>query len=238
MENSSFEDGIECPICRQTTRILEQGKSPKELSKSLPLNYTILPLLETLTLDDSTTDPVCMSCRDNCTTCFAICENCSGIVCPVCDELHEKLLIFKNHKIVRIGGSHMTICVKHQNKGLDYYCQDHEEILCSTCAVVDHRSCSKIHELKDIATSDRLQDKSMSIKKDLRLLQSSVSEKIHQILSSHDTVKISCAETDTQDEKIEKSFAEYKRKKESYLEKCEEKAKECLLACQKLSGKR
>ena len=149
---------IECPTCRQITSVANAGRDRSQWSKSLPLNYTILPLLEALNKTEKKSgqeDPVpteiaCVSCTSSLDVQATYCMECHGIICASCRELHKKLKVFDNHEIHSFNDDkEYRTCKKHDSKVLEFYCESHKLALCSTCAVSEHRGCDDVTEIKD-----------------------------------------------------------------------------------------
>lgn len=64
-------------------------------------------------------------------------------------SVNTESLFPKDHSSLR-SADDVYFCEKH-NKPLEYFCSDHQLILCSECAVQDHRPCSKLWTCEEAA---------------------------------------------------------------------------------------
>ena len=80
------------------------------------------------------------------------CEDCSDCLCTPCKDYHKKLPVTKNHIIVSAGealvnttirGRPSTViyCRCNKQQEVQYYCDDHKEILCDLCKETKHYKC-------------------------------------------------------------------------------------------------
>ena len=81
------------------------------------------------------------------------CEHCQEHLCDACQGAHRKLKATKNHNI--LSGRHMpkaseitkrpacsVRCNCRQNREVMFYCKDHDDVICDSCATVIHRRCT------------------------------------------------------------------------------------------------
>ena len=103
---------------------------------------------------DETYDIVCGPCKTDNVNKEAkhYCEQCQEYLCNVCQDSHRKLKATKNHNI--LSGHHMPTssdvtqrpacsvsCSCSQNREVVVYCEDHDDVICDSCATVKHRRC-------------------------------------------------------------------------------------------------
>ena len=80
------------------------------------------------------------------------CEQCQEHLCDACQGTHSKLKATKNHSI--LSGRHMpkasgmtpqpacsVYCSCNQNREVVLYCEDHDDVICDSCATIKHRRC-------------------------------------------------------------------------------------------------
>ncbi|XP_053404864.1 uncharacterized protein LOC128558722 [Mercenaria mercenaria] len=105
-----------------------------------------------------------------------LCQPCSrkdkqtvaDVFCSICDEfqrldcsnIHKTYAFMKNHKLVKAKDikekpvsfdmKGLDQCDEHQ-KVLKFFCEDENQLCCSTCAIVDHRKCHSVVEIQKIA---------------------------------------------------------------------------------------
>ncbi|XP_060554787.1 uncharacterized protein LOC132715740 [Ruditapes philippinarum] len=109
----------------------------------------------------------------NCTTCseaerttvaIKYCVDCTTYVCQDCLNDHNKFAALRKHQIVEITeanellgdtdqvqGKRSVECRSHDGHFVDRYCKDHDEVCCSLCVTVKHRSCKDINKIETVA---------------------------------------------------------------------------------------
>ena len=81
------------------------------------------------------------------------CEQCQEHLCDACQGTHSKLKATKTHSV--LSGSHMpkasgvtprpacsVSCSCNQNREVVLYCEDHDDVICDSCATIKHRRCN------------------------------------------------------------------------------------------------
>ena len=138
---------------------------------------------------DETYDIVCGPCKTDNINKEAkhYCEQCQEHLCHACQDAHRKLKATKNHNI--LSGHHMPTssdvtqrpacnvsCICSQNREVVVYCEDHDDVICDSCATVKHRRCktfsiqnkSRSYPTKKI---DSIIDKTKTLRLKLEQLQ-------------------------------------------------------------------
>ncbi|XP_060577280.1 uncharacterized protein LOC132734537 [Ruditapes philippinarum] len=103
----------------------------------------------------------CSPCNEigNSSEAFFKCLNCQNFLCIKCYDGHNQFV--KKHHIVNVNtketGSRIIqmkghTCEAHQEKLIEMYCKDHDEVFCSACTL-KHRSCGGVDYIPDIAGS-------------------------------------------------------------------------------------
>ncbi|XP_060576863.1 uncharacterized protein LOC132734165 [Ruditapes philippinarum] len=98
------------------------------------------------------------------------CTDCKEHLCKTCYKAHKKHKHSKHHTLLK--GSNMpkvlhqpstathtgksdqltTPCGKHQKEMIKFYCNDHEELLCSVCVTLEHQATScEVDYIPDIS---------------------------------------------------------------------------------------
>ncbi|WAR26026.1 TRI33-like protein [Mya arenaria] len=105
----------------------------------------------------------CSPCEENGLNSEAnyFCVDCSKYYCSRCESKHGGL--FKRHRILdrkdvkkwaAVPGTvvdDLEICEHHPGKKVELFCGDHQELCCHICVSVEHRQCSMIQHIPDIA---------------------------------------------------------------------------------------
>ncbi|XP_052809431.1 uncharacterized protein LOC128237892 [Mya arenaria] len=101
-------------------------------------------------------DYSCSTCEENDMNTEAqhFCPQCEHYLCDKCVKLHggyfKKHVVYGRGDIQKWAGFSMDICDQHGNK-LEVHCDDHQELCCSVCVALNHRICSSISHLPDLA---------------------------------------------------------------------------------------
>ncbi|XP_052225388.1 uncharacterized protein LOC127840959 [Dreissena polymorpha] len=88
------------------------------------------------------------------------CEQCSKFYCDTCPILHDQM--FKTHcllgreeiqrwPVAKATEDALTRCQEHNNETLTLFCEDHTELLCLKCVTENHRQCSSVKLITDVA---------------------------------------------------------------------------------------
>ena len=115
------------------------------------------------------------------------CEQCQEHLCDSCQDTHRKLKATKNHNI--LSGRHMpkalgvtlrpacsVYCSCNQNREVVVYCEDHDDVICDSCATVKHSRC-KTFSVQDKSRSyptkklDSIIDKTKTLRMNIEQLQ-------------------------------------------------------------------
>ncbi|XP_045196111.1 transcription intermediary factor 1-alpha-like [Mercenaria mercenaria] len=107
------------------------------------------------------------SCLANNRTREAIkyCVECQGYCCKECTDIHNGLPGLKGHALLDKSNYKSSSlqaglpavpterCSIHQTKIVDMYCGNHDEVGCTTCMALNHRSCADVQSIPDIVDS-------------------------------------------------------------------------------------
>ncbi|XP_060605536.1 uncharacterized protein LOC132758031 [Ruditapes philippinarum] len=109
---------------------------------------------------------LCQPClnMDTITDANIFCRTCDELQCMDCSKVHETHTFMRSHTLVDANESNIARtkfnmkgidqCILHQ-KDLEYFCEDEETLCCSTCAIVNHRKCQSVVDVKAAVESDR-----------------------------------------------------------------------------------
>ncbi|XP_060598012.1 uncharacterized protein LOC132751792 [Ruditapes philippinarum] len=107
-------------------------------------------------------DNMCQPCldKDKQTVADKFCSTCNEFQCNDCSNVHNVLAILKNHKLVSAKEANaasisfemkaLDLCDEHQ-RSFEFFCEDEKKLCCSSCAIVNHRKCHSVVEIKKIA---------------------------------------------------------------------------------------
>ncbi|XP_052781494.1 uncharacterized protein LOC128218025 [Mya arenaria] len=111
-------------------------------------------------------DFVCSPCEEDRLNTEAqyFCNQCTKYYCVNCVPVHNKL--FKRHSVLdrkdvkKWAAAPGTVdvlerCERHPGEALKLICGDHDQLCCHVCVAVDHRLCSSIQHIPDVARDIR-----------------------------------------------------------------------------------
>ncbi|KAH3796221.1 hypothetical protein DPMN_149789 [Dreissena polymorpha] len=114
------------------------------------------------------------------------CEDCNEHLCEKCVHDHQKFIVTKIHKITGKRTTKQTAarpklsdkCTHHEGKVLELFCTDHDELCCSVCVAVSHRSCADVVYIPQAA---------VGVESSLELLE--VKQKLQKVKDEVDTLR-------------------------------------------------
>lgn len=168
------------------------------------------------------------------------CQNCEELLCEACKDYHKALAITKTHKILsgnkfpssatKSTGDHV-ICGCNRNQKLKDYCEDHREVVCTSCRKSLHHACKSVTIRKKSSgylssTFDSLLSKTKSLKDRYeRLLQENIEfkQELKQLkVTCKIEIKTFRKELDTFFDKLENAMLaeldKYERKEQLSIE--------------------
>ena len=169
---STFFDSkktFECPVCMTRVSPVNKNKATTEWAKDFPLNSFIPSLLEGRcqnvkpTSQSDSISKRCFPCSIDGKTSdvFAFCTKCIEFLCKECFNDHRKFKTTRSHCVLK--GSEIptdithfqklavsNICKTHSNKEVEFKCVNHDEFMCSMCAVTVHKHCDTLVPLQNL----------------------------------------------------------------------------------------
>ncbi|XP_052805853.1 uncharacterized protein LOC128235153 [Mya arenaria] len=98
----------------------------------------------------------CSKCEEHDINTYAqhFCTECEHYLCDKCVKLHNGYhkthTVYGRGDIQKWAGYAMAMCDQHGNK-LEVHCDDHQDLCCHVCVALNHRLCSSISHLPDLA---------------------------------------------------------------------------------------
>ncbi|XP_053373516.1 E3 ubiquitin-protein ligase Midline-1-like [Mercenaria mercenaria] len=172
-------------------------------------------------LSDETFDLLCSVCKRKHINKEAdkYCVDCSDYYCSICVKFHEDIPALSGHKILDKGqfqhGTSKELpmvpterCDKHNHKPVDMYCQNHDDVGCSTCMAVEHRLCKDIFYIPEY-----IQNTNIPAPKDVLKALEATEDKVTRHLRKFQREKERISNNRTEIfEKIEKIAEEIKQR--------------------------
>ncbi|XP_022096185.1 uncharacterized protein LOC110982220 [Acanthaster planci] len=137
---------LKCPLCRRETTTNDV--------RELPDNFTLSALVEEVTiqeklLEDQGAEITCQACEEE-NPAEAMCIDCDHFLCRECRLAHGRMVMMKSHQVhalAQLRSGEITYksrlretrkCRTHPDQKLCFYCNTCEELVCTTCCIVDH----------------------------------------------------------------------------------------------------
>lgn len=151
------------------------GRKVKE--KEAPLTSTVLQLH-------------CTPCKadDRLEIAMGYCEVCHEYLCPACISYHKRLRMSKNHRILlgndipskstsqpHIDISCSDVCEEHCGNFVEYFCENHDEVGCGHCTIINHRSC-KMNFIPEVAQNYKGSNDYKNLKSKVKQVETHIRE--------------------------------------------------------------
>lgn len=151
-----------CPVCQASVEATNPASSAQTWADDLPKNNFIFGLIDAIQL--RTGDRQCDPCTKMSKSILATiwCHQCGEAMCDACTSLHNSMKYSHGHiatdieevKQSPVKTTQLKLeCTKHDNKFLDYYCNDHGEVLCTSCVTSSHRECKRVQFVSEAAAA-------------------------------------------------------------------------------------
>ena len=107
---------------------------------------------------DEMFDNICGPCKEDHIEKGAnqYCVDCGVYLCNQCKDFHRKLPVSKNHKVV-VGGQNLAAislvsqgsspalyCDCNTKNEVEFYCENHEDVMCGPCRSIKHHKCKTV----------------------------------------------------------------------------------------------
>ncbi|XP_063236681.1 brain tumor protein isoform X2 [Bacillus rossius redtenbacheri] len=141
------EGQLECPTCKQETKVGCKGAS------SLPCDYVLTNLLDMCAIES--TAVLCTSCKAK-EQAVARCSDCAHFLCPNCNTAHQFMRCFENHHVVSFDELKSSLeavpihkpifCESHPTETIAFYCVTCQVPICKDCLGQGHAGPDHRHE--------------------------------------------------------------------------------------------
>ncbi|XP_060575188.1 uncharacterized protein LOC132732725 [Ruditapes philippinarum] len=130
------------------------------------------------------------------------CVDCEEYLCKDCYKVHCRPSITRHH--VLKGKDNMPkkkeckpdTCPIHAEQLVEYYCEAHEEVCCSSCKGLSHKKCEGVKRINDILPEidikkefEKLQGNTELLRNDINITQYVVQSSLKAITMNHDKAR-------------------------------------------------
>ena len=140
------------------------------------------------------------------------CCTCEDYLCSQCESFHKKVKVTRSHEIVDADDaphksysdkttqkdserlSTYEFCSCNQRKTVEFYCEEHSEVLCSMCMNVHHNGCSA-ESIVEVSSAEDFPDKVKSTVEKLETLEqkaNDIEEKSNDALIDLEKMEHAC----------------------------------------------
>lgn len=98
----------------------------------------------------------CTSCKSK-ENAISRCNDCANFLCASCDNAHQYMRCFENHKVVKLDDMRNSLekitihkplfCQIHATENLKYYCFSCQIPVCNDCLIADHKGADHQYEM-------------------------------------------------------------------------------------------
>lgn len=98
----------------------------------------------------------CTSCKSK-ENAISRCNDCANFLCASCDNAHQYMRCFENHKVVKLDDMRNSLekitihkplfCQIHATENLKYYCFSCQIPVCNDCLIADHKGNDHQYEM-------------------------------------------------------------------------------------------
>lgn len=145
--------GFNCPKCKRHVDSPDSHQPPHSWADLFAPNHFVLSLMEGVKLrsDSQKCDPC--SRRNEKVTAIRWCKECGEALCQQCEGFHRSMKYSQHHHLVSMDDlKHQPIkstvsrppCPDHEGTLLGFFCEDHNQVICSSCVTIDHRKCRHV----------------------------------------------------------------------------------------------
>ncbi|VDI08854.1 Hypothetical predicted protein [Mytilus galloprovincialis] len=155
---------------------------------------------------------------------FKYCTDCEDTLCTDCAALHSAVKLLAFHHLVDVSVTTgntfyiKKVCIDHEYMCYEFYCSDHDCLICRTCIANTHRTCGKIQPIEVAAKGC----KSSSILEDVSKDIASLLISTKTLLEDRQKKKISVRQSKA---KVLKEIAKFRQDINDHLDQLENKCR-------------
>ncbi|XP_063405784.1 protein PML-like [Mytilus trossulus] len=170
---------------------------------------------------------LCDSCQLNkeSTKAKSWCTICEEAFCEQCEKYHKHFKMSARHKLLNIqemkfGDTPFEVwevssCDEHPGKIIEFYCLDHSQPCCTSCATLSHRKCENVTSIQKAASGIKQSTRASGLSQKLR-------EHVIQIGEIIDDRNKNLADVSISTEEIKTRVADIKTEILKHIDRIEE----------------
>ncbi|VDI02235.1 tripartite motif-containing protein 56 [Mytilus galloprovincialis] len=225
VEKGKITEGFTCPVCRKIVSAVETLERPELWATTLPTNHFVTSMLDKRAIQKA--EKMCNSCQLNkeSTKAKSWCTICEEAFCEQCEKCHKTFKMTARHKLLNIQEMQSGVtsfkvcevqnCEEHPGKIIEFYCLDHSQPCCTSCATLSHRKCENVTSIQKAASGIKQSTKAYGLSQKLR-------EHVIQIGEIIDDRNKNLADVEYSTGEIKTRVADIKTKILKHLDRIEE----------------
>ncbi|XP_071144252.1 probable E3 ubiquitin-protein ligase MID2 [Mytilus edulis] len=178
VEKGKITEGFTCPVCRKIVSGGDKFEKPELWAPSLPTNHFVTSMLDKRAIKKA--EKMCDSCQfnDESKKAKSWCPICEEAFCDQCEKYHKTFKMLSRHKLFSIQemqscDTHFEVCEvqsceEHPGKIIEFYCLDHSQPCCTSCATLSHRKCETVTSIQKAASGIKQSTKASGLSQKLR----------------------------------------------------------------------
>ncbi|VDI02238.1 tripartite motif-containing protein 2/3 [Mytilus galloprovincialis] len=178
VEKGKITEGFTCPVCRKIVSGGDKLEKPELWAPSLPTNHFVTSMLDKRAIKKA--EKMCDSCLLNKekTKAKSWCTICEEAFCKECEKCHKNFKMSARHKLLNLqemesGRTPFEVCEvqscdEHPGKIIEFYCLDHSQPCCTSCATLSHRKCENVTSIQKAASGIKQSTKASGLSQKLR----------------------------------------------------------------------
>ncbi|XP_046544076.1 E3 ubiquitin-protein ligase Midline-1-like [Haliotis rubra] len=152
------DKSIQCPSCRQLTKLTTPDRPVEEWVSQLKPSHVIQGLMDDFlpAMHEVQDDSGCNICTTQGKTSPA-CSWCSICDCAFCDgclKMHSVMPMSRDHEVADLPNHPKTnrsfMCNIHRDEKLKVFCKDCRKAICTVCCSIDHRKCDEVDTIESM----------------------------------------------------------------------------------------
>lgn len=236
-----------CPKCKRHVDSPDPHQPPHSWADLFPPNHFVLSLMEGVKIrsDSQKCDPC--SRRNEKVIAIRWCKECGEALCQQCEGFHRSMKYSQHHHLVSMeelktqpikNTVSRPPCPDHEGTLLGFFCEDHNQVVCSSCVTIDHRKCKHVTTTAEAAEKQYVDAETLSEKLKLqrdwsrriaenrrhsaRVLEDSTNQIRHQITSIRQQINDLLVQKEVKIlEELKTAHAEEKEQYDKVIETCD-----------------
>ncbi|XP_071082704.1 uncharacterized protein [Haliotis cracherodii] len=194
---------IQCPSCRQQTKVTNPDSPVEEWVSQLKPSHVIQGLMDDFGPGTKAVEEhLCSVCtkQGKTTPATTWCSVCDVVFCEGCLQLHNMMPGLCDHEVAHLSDHTKTnvkrrfMCKIHRDEKVKLFCKDCKQSICTICCSIKHRACKYVDTIEGMTPLVKEQLTSKIEKLGINIAVTNIiiaqrNSKIHDLKSNSQTLK-------------------------------------------------